>query len=61
MESIATSVPPDQMEPTPVIDVRDIPLERLLAEAGVSRNVTGVIRGMEGPSRVRVAMFNSAV
>jgi FXSXX-COOH protein len=45
----------------PIADVRDVPLGDLARDADVRRMVRRVIGSMEDPSRVRVAMFNSAI
>jgi hypothetical protein len=61
MKNSSTSVPRDQIKPTPVIDVRAIPLSRLGADTGAQSNVTSALESMEGPDRLRVASFTSAI
>jgi FXSXX-COOH protein len=45
----------------PIADVRDVPLGVLAQDADVRRIVGRVMESLEDPSRVRVAMFNSAI
>lgn len=61
MDSVTTVVSADETTPVPVLDARAIPLEQLAADTDVRRMVTEVLESMEGPSRARVAMFNSAI
>jgi hypothetical protein len=61
VEGVTTSVPQDEIGAAPIADVRAVSLEQLPADADVRRNVIGVMETMEGPSRVPVAMFQSAI
>jgi hypothetical protein len=61
VENVTTAVPHDGIKPVPIVDVRDIPLGLLPADADARRMVTKLVEKVEGQSRVRVAMFNSAI
>jgi hypothetical protein len=61
VDSVTTVETADEITPVPVLDAREIPLELLAADVNVCRVVTRVLESMEGPSRVRVAMFSSAI
>ena len=61
MESVISPIRPGGSEHAPIPDVRDVPLRDLALDAGVRCIVRRVMESLEDPSRVRVAMFNSAI
>jgi hypothetical protein len=61
VEDTSTPVPRDQNKPTPATDLRAVPLARLAADADAQRIVADVLETMEGPTRVHVARFTSAI
>jgi hypothetical protein len=61
VDGVTTVVSGDEITPEPVLDAREIPLELLAVDADYRRVVTGLVESMEGPSRVRVAKFQSAI
>jgi FXSXX-COOH protein len=50
-----------RVESVPIADVRDVPLSQLAGDADCTQMVRRVLRTQENPSRVEVAMFNSAI
>jgi FXSXX-COOH protein len=60
VDSVTAVGPSDEVSPSTVLDVREVPLERLATDADVRRMVTGVLQRMEEP-RVRVTGFSSAI
>lgn len=61
MDCVTTVVSADEITPEPVLDAREIPLELLAVDADYRRVVTRLVESMEGPSRLRVAMFNATI
>lgn len=61
MEKKASPVQVSEVRPTPIADVRDIPLDQLPGNADVRLMVNRVMGILEEPSRIQVAMFNSAI
>ena len=61
MEHLVSPVRPGGAEPVPIADVRDVPLGDLAQDADVRRMISRIIESQEDPSRVRVAMFQSAI
>lgn len=61
MESVVSPIRPGRTEPVPIADVRDVPLGDLAQDADIRHMVSRVMGNLEDPSRVRVAMFNSAI
>jgi FXSXX-COOH protein len=61
VERVVSPVRPGGAGPVPIADVRDVPLGVLAQDADVRRIVGRVMESLEDPSRVRVAMFNSAI
>ena len=55
--------PETRTEPaaTAILDVRTIPLETLAQDAGARCMVDEILARMDTPTRVSVAMFNSAI
>jgi FXSXX-COOH protein len=55
--------PETRTEPaaTAVLDARWMPLETLAQDAGTRRMVDEILARMDTPTRVSVAMFNSAI
>jgi hypothetical protein len=45
----------------PIADVRAIPLAALQTDPGADRNLSRVMKPLNEPSRIQVAMFNSAI
>ena len=56
-------MPGAELEPTAtaIVDVRSMPLEMLQTDAGARHMVSRILDRMDGPSRVSVAKFNSAI
>jgi FXSXX-COOH protein len=61
VSSLAPAVQLGEAQPVPIADLRDVPLDRLPADADCGHIVRRIMRGQENPSRVDVAMFNSAI
>jgi FXSXX-COOH protein len=61
VESVVSPIRPGGGEPVLIPDVRDVPLGDLALDADVRQIVRSVMGSLEDPSRVRVAMFNSAI
>jgi FXSXX-COOH protein len=57
VDSVTSVVSLDQVVP----DTRAIPLEELATDSDVRRMVNRILGNMEGPSRLPVAAFNSAI
>lgn len=61
MDCAATSVPQAEIEATPMIDLRAIPLEEIAMDADARRVVTRILESMEEPSPGPAAMFQSSI
>jgi len=61
VENVTPPVPPSAVQPATIADVRDVPLEELPGDTDVRQMVSRVIGIMGDSSRIRVAMFNSAI
>jgi len=61
VENAVPPIRPDGAEPAKIVDVRDVPLRDLAQDAAVRHMVSRVTGSIEDPSRIRVAMFNSAI
>jgi FXSXX-COOH protein len=57
----ATSVPQVEIEATPMIDLRAIPLEEIRMDGDARRVVTRIIRSLEDPSPAQAAAFQSSI
>ncbi|HTZ29728.1 MAG TPA: hypothetical protein VMC83_37380 [Streptosporangiaceae bacterium] len=49
------------IQPVPIADVRFIPLADLPNNPGACGNASRVLKPLDEPSRIQVAMFNSAI
>jgi hypothetical protein len=62
---IGPTLPPPEarIEPTAtaIFDVRSMPLEMLTSDAGAHHMVSRILDRIDGPTRVSVAKFNSAI
>lgn len=61
MESVNLPILVEGPYAIPIADVREVPLEQLCGDADALRMVSRVMESMEGSTRVRVAMFQSAI
>jgi len=61
VEDVAAPTPPSGIQPVPIADVRAIPLAALQTDPGADRNLSRVMKPLNEPSRIQVAMFNSAI
>ena len=61
MKNPAVPAPSDGSQPAIITDVRDVPLDRLLDDVCVRQMVSRVIGVSADPSRISVAVFNSAI
>lgn len=61
MEDVATPASQSGIQPVPIADVRSIPLADLPGDPGAHRNARRVMKPLDEPSRIQVAMFNSAI
>jgi FXSXX-COOH protein len=53
--------PPGEAPSAGIPDLRAVPLGELSRDAHASRLVSEVLASLEGPSRIMVATFNSAI
>jgi hypothetical protein len=61
VDSVTTAVSAGETTLEPVLDTREIPLERLASHPGAQRMVTRIQDSMEERWRVPVTSFNSSV
>jgi FXSXX-COOH protein len=61
VNGVTSATSRDEIALERVLDTRDIPLDRLDADTEVRHMVARVLDSIDGPSRVRVAAFNSAI
>lgn len=61
MQNLALATPADDLNPVPVADVRDIPLEQLQSVANHEDLLHTAMTRHANPARVDVAMFSSAI
>jgi FXSXX-COOH protein len=61
MESTTTPIPLGQTETASIVDLRNVPLGQLTDDDDVRHWVRGMIESDDDSSRVRVAMFSSAI
>jgi hypothetical protein len=61
VKDVAAPAPPSGIRPVPIADVRSIPLAELSCDPGAHRNASRVMEPLGEPSRIQVAMFNSAI
>jgi FXSXX-COOH protein len=61
--TVSKQQPETGIEPTvtAIFDVRSMPLEMLTVDTGARHMVSRILDRMDGPSRVSVAKFNSAI
>jgi hypothetical protein len=61
VEDVAAPASQSGIQPVSIADVRFIPLADLPADPGACDNASRVLKPLEEPSRIQVAMFNSAI
>jgi FXSXX-COOH protein len=61
MENLTPVTRPDEPSPVPMADVRDVPLDKLASDDRSTELVRRVMNRYGSPSRVEVAMFDSAI
>jgi hypothetical protein len=61
VEDVVAPASPSGIQPVPIADVRSIPLADLAADPGAHRNASRVMKPLDEPSRIQVAMFNSCI
>lgn len=61
MDNVAAPDPPSGFQPVPIADLRFVALGELPAEPGAHGNTSRVMNLLGEPSRIQVAMFNSAI
>ena len=61
MKDLAAPAPPSGIQPVPIADVRSVPLAELPDDPFAHSNAKRVMEPLDEPSRIQVAMFNSAI
>lgn len=51
----------NEIQPAPITDLRDVPLEQLRGDVDVQRMANRVTGVLKEPSRIPIATFNSAI